>query len=441
MNENQPPKRRIGLALSGGGYRAAAFHLGTLRALNNLHILDKVDVLSTVSGGSIVGADYALSLASTKYPDFERRFVEKLRESVVSQVLASLTFIKVAVGVALWLGAIIAMQFTRYPWGSWIVLIVGVLLFVRYQYKILPISTIIEGVYDRIFFNYSTLQFLPDKPMIAINSTNVETGRQFTFSKMRMGDSTYAHPAQGDPIEFKAADFPVSRAVMASSCVPFAFTPVPIASRYFKNPRDISRAHPFLVDGGIYDNQGMHKLTFDSSGYSCDVVITSDAGNKMPFEGSYRNVFTLLIRSMDLFMNRIKKFQMMDNLYQPNHSRRQIAYVSLGWDLDKCIPGFVENLREGNIQREVIEAHQIPIEYLSPFNAEKIESFLERQVGYYEIKKRQQSPQDLALARKVGTNLTALSDQQILALINQAEVMTELQVRLYCPGVGGGARS
>ena len=45
--------KRIGLALSGGGYRAAAYHIGTLRALRKLGILDKVDVISSVSGGSI----------------------------------------------------------------------------------------------------------------------------------------------------------------------------------------------------------------------------------------------------------------------------------------------------------------------------------------------------------------------------------------------------
>ena len=42
-------KKKIGLALSGGGYRAAAYHVGTLRALHKLGILNKVDVISSVS--------------------------------------------------------------------------------------------------------------------------------------------------------------------------------------------------------------------------------------------------------------------------------------------------------------------------------------------------------------------------------------------------------
>src|SRR5437667_8380874 len=46
----------FGLALSGGGFRAAAFHLGVLKRLRELGLLREVDLLSTVSGGSIVGA-------------------------------------------------------------------------------------------------------------------------------------------------------------------------------------------------------------------------------------------------------------------------------------------------------------------------------------------------------------------------------------------------
>lgn len=418
---------RLGLALSGGGYRAAAFHLGTLRALNNMKILSKVDVLSTVSGGSIVGADYALSGDVDDYPEFEKQFILKLKQSVISRVLSSVTFVRIVLVALIWLGGIVGSQFTLYPWAGWIILILGLFFFIRYQFSIFPVSKIIEGIYDRIFFNTSKLGDLPERPLMAINSTNLETGRQFTFSKDRMGDSTY------DGVKFKSALFPVSRAVMASSCVPFAFTPVPVDKEFFASANDTDRAHPMLIDGGVYDNQGMHKLTFDTSGYRCAYVITSDAGNKMPFEGSYGNVFTLLIRTMDLFMNRIKKFQMMDNMYQPGRSKeREIAYISLGWDLDRCIPGFVDNLLNNNIQERIIQAHRIPKEFLDPFDAPKIEEYLEKQTGYAEIRSRQQTPRQLAIARSVGTNLTGLSDEQINALINQSELMTELQVRLYC---------
>ena len=56
--EREHPK--LGLALSGGGHRAAFFHIGVLAKLAELGLLRPVQVISTVSGGSIIGALYYL---------------------------------------------------------------------------------------------------------------------------------------------------------------------------------------------------------------------------------------------------------------------------------------------------------------------------------------------------------------------------------------------
>jgi Patatin-like phospholipase len=53
---------KVGLALSGGGFRASFYHLGVLACLAERDILRDVEVLSCVSGGSIVGACYWLKL-------------------------------------------------------------------------------------------------------------------------------------------------------------------------------------------------------------------------------------------------------------------------------------------------------------------------------------------------------------------------------------------
>lgn len=71
MNETAAPK--IGLALSGGGSRAIAFHLGCLRALRRLGLLDQVVVLSTVSGGSVIGACF--HAYHGEFTSFEAKFV------------------------------------------------------------------------------------------------------------------------------------------------------------------------------------------------------------------------------------------------------------------------------------------------------------------------------------------------------------------------------
>ncbi|HXG45615.1 MAG TPA: patatin-like phospholipase family protein [Gemmatimonadales bacterium] len=57
-----PRRAKLGLALAGGGFRASLFHLGVLRRMAELDLLRYVEVLSTVSGGSIVGALYILLL-------------------------------------------------------------------------------------------------------------------------------------------------------------------------------------------------------------------------------------------------------------------------------------------------------------------------------------------------------------------------------------------
>jgi NTE family protein len=58
---NPAKSARLGLALSGGGFRASFFHLGVLRRLAELDLLRHVTTLSTVSGGSILAAHYYLA--------------------------------------------------------------------------------------------------------------------------------------------------------------------------------------------------------------------------------------------------------------------------------------------------------------------------------------------------------------------------------------------
>ncbi len=433
---SEPVKHRprVGLALSGGGYRAAAFHLGTLRKLNQLGLLHKVDVLSTVSGGSIVGASYVLAKASGNfsYSTFEQSFIVKLKTSVIKSVITSGTFIAILVSALIWLGLIVYSEFTPYHGASWLIFAVGIALLLTHQFKIFPVSDIIERIYDRIFFNKQTLSSLPLRPEIAINSTNLATGLPFTFSKSKMSDSFYVYQQQ-PPVTFDNTNFPISRAVMASSCVPFAFTPVTIDHKYINGAIEKNK-QPKLIDGGVYDNQGMHKLTFASSSYACDIIVASDAGDKIPFKSSYPNTFGLLVRTVDLFMNRIKKFQMVDNLYQSGHNiKKEIAFVSLGWDLDKCIDDFIVNLTKGNISDSLKKAHSITPSLQATPHILKVH--LESIVGYANLFDQLQPSAALEDARNVVTNLTALSQYEISSLINQAELMTELQVKLYCPTV------
>ena len=92
--------RKIGLSLSGGGYRATAFHLGTLNKLQEMGILEVVDVISTISGGSITGAYYCLE--KDNYAEFSSRLYEGLQQkSVIRKLLLSGTFLQLILFVLL----------------------------------------------------------------------------------------------------------------------------------------------------------------------------------------------------------------------------------------------------------------------------------------------------------------------------------------------------
>src|SRR5215213_5524923 len=80
LQKQRGPKEGIGLSLSGGGYRAMLFHTGAFWRLSELGLLDKLDRISSVSGGSIVSAKVALEWDKLHGPaDFEQHVVKPIR--------------------------------------------------------------------------------------------------------------------------------------------------------------------------------------------------------------------------------------------------------------------------------------------------------------------------------------------------------------------------
>lgn len=425
--------KRIGIALSGGGYRAAGFHIGTLKKLHELGILPKINVLSTISGGSITGAAYCLHQGS--FHDFEQKVIKALTtKSVIRYVLTSWLFWRGALPLLLLFLTAFVLPFTVLARFSIVPLLIFIFLVLRYQFKLLPLSKIIEKAYNEFFCLKATLSDLCDQPELAIGSTNLQTSRHFTFSKRKMEDSTYAR--YGQPILFNSANFPVARAVMASSCVPFAFTPVTIDRSFYQEPAQFGKIDPQLVDGGVYDNQGIHKITQANSSYSCDIIVISDAGNKLPFEKWYNNTFTLLLRTVDTFMLRIKNFQMIQNVYQNQHGR-EIAYLSLGWDLEECIPGFYNSMVQKSISPELLAAHQLPQNWIEePLKfRQKIIAHLAARCNFMQISALTLPKERLANIRSIGTNLTCIKPALVNDMIIHAANLTELQIRLYCPSL------
>lgn len=454
----------LGLSLSGGGYRAAAFHLGTLKKLHELGILDKVEVLSTISGGSITGAAWLLE--EDQYNNFHKNLKDKLEtKNVIKYVLTRFRFLIAALPLAFGLLGSIVLSFTSYSYIAFPLLIITLFLLLKFQYQILPLSSLVERAYDKFFYHGADLTSIKKNVKMAIGSSNLHTGKPFTFSKDKMGDSQYSI----EKIKFTSKGFPISRAVAASSCVPFAFSPVFIDEKFIipniLDTNDKVKQHPSkcaakdtaqnepkkaipykprpqLIDGGVYDNQGIHKLTETKSSFCCSHIIVSDAGGSFMKDLKYDNTISLLIRTVDLFMYRIKTSQMRKNIYwNVKGDERPIAYISLGWEPEKCITGFVDNLEQGNILPSVVKFHNLEDSWLAEINQtdkkfsretrEKIITKLKSNIKFDSITKA--SKEEWAQACAVGTNLTPLKNGKTDSLIKHAESITEIQIKLYCP--------
>ena len=75
---------RIGLALSGGGFRATAFGLGALRALHDRDVLDKINVVSGISGGSLLTAMWAYG--PQRFDEFDDTVTALLRGGLQAEL-------------------------------------------------------------------------------------------------------------------------------------------------------------------------------------------------------------------------------------------------------------------------------------------------------------------------------------------------------------------
>lgn len=422
---------KIGLALSGGGYRAAAYHIGTLKALHKLNVLEKIDVISSVSGGSITSAYYLLH--KDDFQKFEETFSRKLKIGVLHIVFINL-FV-VLIGIA---GLI-------YFFGWWTLIIsLGLLWFANYF--VLPLSIWIEKQYDWLFFKGATLTDLPMSPIISINSTDVAKGRIFRFSHNRAWGYDYINREECQDV-FTGENFPLAKAVMASSCVPFAFSPVRIPEKY---RRYNHYKCPLLVDGGLYDNQGTYELTESSdTDMHAKYIIVSNAGNTQLSDRWKTNIPLMLVLTSNILMKRIERMQSRYNMFETDNVKRRIANSALSYEIsDRIIMGFVRGIVNGNVANELYIYHSITEEDAQKIklafgsNDVKDKAFInsiilqiKQSILWDELEKTKPSLEEVKTAKKVGTNLIGLSQKEIKSLIKFAEWMTMIQVRLYLPNL------
>jgi NTE family protein len=434
--------QKIGLALSGGGYRAAAYHIGTLRALRKLEILDKVDVISSISGGSIIAAYYALH--KDKFDEFEKTFRRKLGVGVIGSVF----FILLAEIVLVLWGHVLLIKWvlndnSLCESGKITILIASsiliLLLIIFLLHKIIPTSGWIEKLYALWFFRCKRMGDFPKSPIVAMNATDIEQNRLFTFSQIKMdAGKRYAEGY------FKNDEIPISLAVMASSAYPL-LAPVKIPRRYINKPNTIS---PILLDGGIYDNQGTHKLT-ENGDYHADYIVVSDAGNTVMNRKGTWNVVSLLLKVSNMMMNRIEKMQRREYLFAqkkyvakgdedtyPNYVYAVLEWLPAEKDF---VNRFVSNINKELVPRTVCESHGLNNDIVARIIDNDTEAWqlakkrIEEHIGWVELYTSQPNEETIKTAKSVSTGLSGLSNKKINALVDCAEWMTKVQVKLYMP--------
>jgi NTE family protein len=257
LNDSDPDNLIV-LAFSGGGTRAAAFSYGVLEVLRRTYIkgpggktqrlLDSVDVITGVSGGSFTALAYGL-YGDKLFDDYEQRF---LKRNIQGDLIAR--FFKPSNWAALWSGS----------WGR---------------------SEMAAELYDEVLFDGATFRNLDrrDGPLVIATATDISSGSRISFTQTDF-----------DVLCSDLDAVPLSRAAAASSAVPVALSPVTInnyggtcgyrapswvqalmdpsrparpAGRAIQRFRELgslqdseNRPYIHLVDGGISDNLGIRSI-------------------------------------------------------------------------------------------------------------------------------------------------------------------------------------
>jgi len=238
------------LTLSGGGTRAASLAYGTMEALRDVtlkiggrsrSLLDEVDIINAVSGGSIVAAYYAVHRDGL-FRDFEQKFLKRDVEGELRTAL---------------LANLPRLAHSRFSRGD-----------------------LLGEYFDRELFDGATYADLARgsmRPFIVINAAALATGARFPFTQ-----------GQFDLLCSDLGSVPIGRAVAASAALPPFFSAITLQSYagtcgpaplpgLSKHPADVvgnlsksvrleetrsyldraRRPYVHLVDGGLIDNLGL----------------------------------------------------------------------------------------------------------------------------------------------------------------------------------------
>jgi integrative and conjugative element protein (TIGR02256 family) len=339
------PDHKIGLALSGGGFRAIAFHLGVLRALQDREVLDKIDVISSVSGGSLISAMWAYG--PEDFAEFDAQAVELLRRGLTAQIARRALLshrLPQAVGTTLAAAA-----------GS----LAATVKSVSYRAvgsasgrrRATNYSPHVADAVNRTSAFADTLETLVDARLaettrdvhVIINACDLRSGSAFRFGSGESGCTRYG--------TLQSNDVPVALAVAASAAYP-VFLPAIDRSWTFEHRDGTSHEERVLLtDGGVFDNLGTSCLEpgrnplYSTNVHPVDYIITADAGRGLLDADAYPLFWPARMkRSVESLYRKVQDGGKGDLfLHRTNGALRGLAMPFLG-QVDGVLPIRPSNL-------------------------------------------------------------------------------------------------
>lgn len=344
-----------GLALSGGGFRAALFEIGVLAALAETDELRDVEVISCVSGGSIIGTYYYLHLQKLLQKNTDAEITKEHYIALVKMIeteflLAVQQNLRMHIFTNLIdnLRMVFSKTYSRsYRLGS---------LYQRYFYlplfnrdaaekrKHLYMEDLKIKPMDNPDFNIGEHNWERTNkvPQLILNATCLNTGHNWQFTSTWMGEppawlsKSFDVKKRLRRMYYKDApgiykNFPVGNAVAASSCVPVLFEPLVLKELY--PGVDVE-----LVDGGVHDNQGIASILEQE----CDCIYVCDGSSQLPDDaGTTANEFSLFFRVDNVAQERVRETQLLDLKARKYasiirdlkimHLKKELAQEPLSW--------------------------------------------------------------------------------------------------------------
>jgi predicted acylesterase/phospholipase RssA len=355
-NAKQKQQNKLGIGLSGGGFRAALFHIGVLAALAEKDKLKDIEVISCVSGGSIIGAFYYLKIkelfeskadeiiVQDDYirivKEIENEFLKAVQKNIRMRLLTSFS-----ANLKMWKGESYSRSNRL---GE---------LYEEHFYK--PLYSKMSGssndkpifMSDLFIVPFGNKKFKLNNdnwkrinkiPQLILNATAVNTGHNWQFTASWMGEPpTYISDDfdvkprlrrmyyENAPEQYQK--FSLGYAVAASSCVPVLFQSLVLKGLY-KN-FDLE-----LIDGGVHDNQGIASILEQE----CNDIIVSDASAQMPDNAmNTDNAMSLFFRVDTILQERLREIQLLDlksrkytsivNKLSIVHLKNGLAQLPVSW--------------------------------------------------------------------------------------------------------------